>query len=100
MSSDGSVLLARFRPTGCPTFAPPPPRTASTKLGCSTVPSSLLKTEMQGAPHASVAALAAPAAAALTPATIISVAAAASTFLLIDSTWVDDDVMMDSSQKT
>src|SRR5215210_3209120 len=100
MSSDGSVPLARFRPTGCPTFAPPPPSTASTKLGCSYVPSSLLKTEMQRVSHASVAALAAPVAAALTPPTIISVAAAASTLLLIDSTWVDDELMTDSFQKT
>src|SRR5215213_9795679 len=59
------------------------------------VPSSLLKTEMQGEPHVCVAALAAPVAAALTPPTIVSVATAASTFLLIDSTWMDDEVMTD-----
>jgi hypothetical protein len=90
MSCDGSNLLARFRPTGWPTFARPPPRTASTKFGCSKVPSLLLKTEMQSGPHSGVAALAAPVAAALTPPTITNVATAASTFLLIDSTWVDD----------
>jgi hypothetical protein len=49
------------------------------------VPSSLLKTEMQGGPHAGVAALAAPVAAALTLPTIVSVAAAASIFLMTDS---------------
>src|SRR5215216_6739584 len=45
--------------------------------------------------HSGVAALAAGVAAALTPPTIVSVATAASTFLLIDSTWVDDEVMRD-----
>jgi hypothetical protein len=55
---------------------------------------------MQFGPHACVAALATPVAAALTPATTVSVAAAASTFLLIDSTWADDEVMTGSFQKT
>jgi hypothetical protein len=64
------------------------------------VPSSLLKTEMQGAPHSGVAALAVPVAAALTPPTIVSVATAASTLRLIDSTWVDDEVMTDLLSKT
>src|SRR3954451_22544935 len=95
MSSDGSNRLARFRPTGWPTLAPPPPRTASTKLGWSWVPSSLLKTEMQKEPHSWVAAPAAPGTAAPTPPTSVSVATAVSTFLLIDSTWVDDEVMTD-----
>src|SRR5687768_12289818 len=45
--------------------------------------------------HSGVAALAAPVAAALTPPTIASVATAASTLLLIDSTWRDDEVMTD-----
>src|SRR4051794_25038271 len=95
MSSDGSNRLARFRPTGWPTLAAPPPRTASTKLGWSWVPSSLLKTEMQNEPHSWVAAPAAPGAAAPTPPTSVSVATAVSTFLLIDSTWVDDEFMTD-----
>src|SRR3954453_5681598 len=95
MSSDGSNRLARFRPTGWPTFAAPPPSTASTKLGWSWVPSSLLKTEMQDEPHSWVAAPAAPGAAAPTPPTSVSVATAVSTFLLIDSTWADDEVMTD-----
>src|SRR4051795_9319406 len=94
MSSDGSNRLARFRPTGWPTLAAPPPRTASTKLGWSWVPSSLLKTEMQDEPHSWVAAPAAPGAAAPTPPTSVSVATAVSTFLLIDSTW-DDEGMTD-----
>src|SRR5215211_4440326 len=53
---------------------------------------------MQTAPptaHAGVAALAVPVAAALTPPTIVSVAKAASTCLLIDSSWVDDEVTTD-----
>src|SRR5215217_2798805 len=48
---------------------------------------------MQGEPHVCVAALAAPVAAALTPPTIVSVATAASTFLLIDSTCMHAEVM-------
>jgi hypothetical protein len=50
---------------------------------------------MQSGPHSGVAALAAPVAAALMPPTIVSVATTASTFVLIDSTWVDDEVMTD-----
>src|SRR5215216_2155212 len=95
MSSDGSNLLARLRPTGWPTRAAPPSRTASTKLGCVGVPSRLLKTEMQPSPHCGVAALAVPETAALMPATHVSVATAVSTFLLIDSRWVDDELMTD-----
>src|SRR3712207_8991128 len=72
MSSVASNLLAGFRPTGCPTFAAPPSRTASTKLGSSGVPSTLLKTEMQPTPHGGVAARAAPGAAALTHARHVS----------------------------
>src|SRR3954466_4470294 len=90
MSSDGSNLLAGLRPTGCPIFAAPPRRTASTKLGWSGVPSTLLKTEMQPTPHSSVAALALPGTATLTPATHVSVATAVSSFCLIDTTWVAD----------
>src|SRR3954471_23675051 len=93
MSSDGSNLLAGLRPTGWPTLAAPPSRTASTKLGCVGVPSTLLKTEMQAAPHCGVAALALPEIAALTPATHVSVATAVTTFLLIDTRWVDDELM-------
>src|SRR3954464_1078233 len=95
MSSDGSNLLARLRPTGWPTLAVLPSRTASTKLGWVGVPSTLLKTEMQPAPHCGVAAFAVPETAALTPATHVSVATAVSTFLLIDSRWVDDELMTD-----
>src|SRR3954453_19525358 len=95
MSSDGSSPLARLRPTGWPTLASPPSRTASTKLGWVGVPSTLLKTEMQPAPHSGVAALAVPETAALTPATHDSVATAVSTFFLIDSRWLDDEVMTD-----
>src|SRR3954453_22882798 len=95
MSSDGSNLLARLRPTGWPTLAVPPSRTASTKLGWVGVPSTLLKTEMQPAPHCGVAALAVPETAALTPATHVSVATVVSTFLLIDRRWVDDELMTD-----
>jgi len=50
--------------------------------------------------HSGVAALAAGVAAALTPPTIVSVATAANSFLLIDSTWVDDEVMTDLPSKT
>src|SRR5215217_8321452 len=50
---------------------------------------------MQNEPHSWVAAPAAPGAAAPTPPTSVSVATAVSTFLLIDSTWVDDEVMTD-----
>jgi len=50
---------------------------------------------MQVGPQAGVTALAPPAAAALTPPTTASVATPASTFLLIDSAWVDDEVMTD-----
>src|SRR5688572_29844885 len=99
MSSDGSNVLARFRPTGWPTLAVPPSRTASTKLGWVGVPSTLLKTEMQPPPHCGVAARAVPETAALTPATHVSVATAVSTFLLIDTTWVDDKLMRISLQK-
>src|SRR3954470_968365 len=95
MSSDGSNLLARLRPTGWPTLAVPPSRTASTKLGWVGVPSTLLKTEMQPAPHCGVAALAVPETAALTPATHVSVATAVSTFLLINTRRVDDELMTD-----
>src|SRR3954447_18783035 len=92
MSSDGSNLLARLRPTGWPTHAAPPSRTASTKLGCVGVPSTLLKTEMQAAPHCGVAALAVPETAALTPATHVSVATAVSSLLLIVGSWVRDEL--------
>src|SRR3954453_14008684 len=95
MSSDGSNLLARLRPPGRPTLALPPSRTASTKLGWVGVPSTLLKTEMHPAPPGGVAALAVPETAALTPATHVSVAAAVSTLLLIDSRWADDELMTD-----
>src|SRR5215207_6256049 len=95
MSSDGSNLLAGFRPTGWPTRAAPPWRTASTKLGCVGVPSTLLKTEMQPGPHCGVAAPAVPETAALTPATHVNVATAVSTLLLIDSSRVDDELMTD-----
>src|SRR5215212_10545375 len=95
MSSDGSNLLARLRPTGWPTLAVPPSRTASTKLGWVGVPSTLLKTEMQPAPHCGVAAFAVPETAAPTPATHVSVATAVSTFLLIDSRWMHDELMTD-----
>src|SRR5215203_557760 len=50
---------------------------------------------MQLMPHSCVAALAVPVAAALKPPTIASVATAASTFLLIDSAWADDEVTTD-----
>jgi hypothetical protein len=50
---------------------------------------------MQRSAHCGLAALATPVAAALTPQTIVSVATAASTFLLIGSTWVDDEVITD-----
>src|SRR5829696_492834 len=50
---------------------------------------------MQAPPHAGLAALATPVAAALTPQTIVSAATAASTFLLIAGTWGDDEVMTD-----
>src|SRR3954454_5316914 len=95
MSSDGSNLLARLRPTGWPTLAVPPSRTASTKLGWLGVPSTLLKTEMQPGPHCGVAALAVPETAALTPATHVSVATAVSTFLVIDARWVEDEFTTD-----
>src|SRR3954471_10743896 len=95
ISSDGSNLLAGLRPTGWPTLAVPPLRTASTKLGCVGVPSTLLKTEMQPAPHCGVAALALPETAALTPATHVSVATAVSTLLLIDTGWLDDELTTD-----
>src|SRR3954470_18804369 len=95
MSSVASNLLAGFRPTGCPTCTAPPSSTASTKLGWPGVPSTLLKTEMQPTPHGGVAALAVPEIAAVTPATHVSVATAVSTFLLIDSRWVDDELMTD-----
>src|SRR3954453_21958596 len=95
MSSDGSSPLARLRPTGWPTLASPPSRTASTKLGWVGVPSTLLKTEMQPAPHCGVAALAVPENAALTPATHVSIATVVSTLLLIDRRWVDDEIMTD-----
>src|SRR5215217_2300645 len=48
---------------------------------------------MQPAPHAGVAALAEPVAAAVTPPTIVSAATAATAFLLIESTWMDDEPM-------
>src|SRR3954471_15482386 len=95
MSSDGSNLLACLRPTGRPTLAVPPSRTASTKLGWVGVPSRLLKTEMQPSPHCGVAALAVPETPALTPATHVSVATAISTFLLTDTRWVADELMTD-----
>src|SRR4051794_40279264 len=95
MSSDGSNLLARLRPTGRPTLAVPPWRTASTKLGWVGVPSTLLKTEMHPTPHCGVAALAVPETAALTPARHVSVATAVSTVLLIDSRWVEHELMTD-----
>src|SRR5215207_5882159 len=50
---------------------------------------------MQRSAHCGLAALATPVTAALTPPTIASVATAASTFLFISSTWVDDEVMTD-----
>src|SRR3954462_12801042 len=50
---------------------------------------------MQKEPHSWVAAPAAPGAAAPTPPTSVSVATAVSTLVLIDSTWVDDEVMTD-----
>src|SRR3954447_6659902 len=93
MSSDGSNRLARLRPTGRPTRAVPPSRTASTKLGCVRVPSTLLKTDMQPSPHCGVAAIAVPETAALTPAMHVSVATAVSTFLLTDTRWVGDALM-------
>src|SRR3954453_1701215 len=95
MSSAGSNLLAAFRPTGWPRLAPPPSRTASTKLGSARVPSSLLKTEMQFTVHSSVAALATPVAATLAQAMTPSVVTAVSSFVLSDNTWVRDEVMMD-----
>src|SRR3954449_9251339 len=100
MASDGPNLLARLRPTGRPTLAIPPSRTASTKLGWVGVPSTLLKTEMQPGPHCGVAALAVPETAALTPATHVSVATAVSTFLLIDTRWVDDELTTESPFRT
>src|SRR3954463_11299406 len=95
MSSDGSNLLARFRPTGRPTLAVPPSRTASTKLGWGGVPSTLLQTEMQPTPHCGVVALAVPQTAAPTPATHVSVATAVTTFLPTDSRRGDDELMTD-----
>src|SRR3954451_16773663 len=95
MSSDESNLLACFRPPGWPMLAPPPSRTASTKLGCVAVPSSLLKTEMQFPSHASVAALATPVAATLAQATTVRLVTTVRTFFLIDSTCVEDEVMTD-----
>src|SRR3954447_21247536 len=95
MSSDGSNLLARLRPTGWPMLAVPPSRTASTKLGWVGVPSTLLKTEMQPTPHCGVAAFAVPETAALTPATHVSVATAVSALLLLDSRRVDDELITD-----
>src|SRR3954465_11484704 len=50
---------------------------------------------MQKEPHSWAPAPAAPGAAAPTPPTSVSVATAVSTFLLIDSTWADDEVMTD-----
>src|SRR4051794_1085873 len=50
---------------------------------------------MQNPAHSWVAAPAAPGAAVATPPTSVSVATAVSTFLLIDSTWVDDELMTD-----
>src|SRR5215216_5731504 len=50
---------------------------------------------MHSGPHSVVAALAVPVAAAVTPPRIASVATAASTFLLIGSTCVDDELMTD-----
>src|SRR3954467_6050382 len=50
---------------------------------------------MQNEPHSWVAAPAAPGAAVPTPPTSVSVATAVSTLLLIESTWVDDEVMTD-----
>src|SRR5829696_10175581 len=50
---------------------------------------------MQRPAHCGLAALATPVAAAPTPQTIVSVATAASTFLLINSTGVDVEVMTD-----
>src|SRR5829696_7995602 len=49
--------------------------------------------------HSGVAALAAPVAAALTPPTTVSVATAANSFVLIDSTSVEDEVMTDLLSK-
>src|SRR3954451_18277062 len=95
MQSDGSNLLGRLRPTGWPTLAVPPSRTASTKVGWVGVPRTLLKTEIQPGPPRGVAALAVPETAALTPATHVSVATPVSTFLLIDSRWEDDELMTD-----
>src|SRR6202453_5536902 len=71
---------------GCPTFSPWR-STSTTKLGSVCVPNWWLKMSMQELPHDGVAALAVPAVSAPatpTPPTRVSVAAAASTLLLMD----------------
>jgi hypothetical protein len=54
----------------------------------------VLKTEMHKSPHLGVAAFAGAIATALTPPTIVNVATAASSFLLVDSAWVGDGGIM------
>src|SRR6476620_3220133 len=83
MSSDGSEPLACFRITGWPRVACPRD-TSSTTLGCAYVPSSRLKNEPHGAPHAGVAALAGRAVSAIAAPTMVTVAAAPQALLLMD----------------
>src|SRR5215213_6619554 len=82
-SPAGLELLGRARIVGWPTVATPW-NTVSTKLGLALVPNLALKIWMQFGPHCGVAALAESVPTVLTPPTMVSIAATASTFLLMD----------------
>src|SRR5271157_586051 len=82
-SAAGSVLLARCRIVGTPA-AGIPRNTVSMKPGLAGVPNSLLKIWMQFSSHCEVAALAASVPTVLRPPAKVSVAAAASTLLLME----------------
>src|SRR5215203_2111826 len=84
-SPAGLELLGRARIVGWPTLATPW-NTVSTKLGLAFVPNFALKIWMQYGPHCVVAALAESVLTVLTPPTMVSIAATASTFLLMDIT--------------
>ena len=83
-SPAGLELLGRARIVGWPTLATPR-NTVSTKLGLAYVPNLALKIWMQFGPHCGVAALAS-VPAVIRPAATVSIAATASTFLLMDIT--------------
>src|SRR5829696_1165448 len=84
-SPAGLELLGRARIVGWPTVATPW-NTVSTKLGLALVPNLALKIWMQFGPHCGVAALAERVPTVLRPPTMVSIAATASTFLLMDIT--------------